>query len=115
MSDYFGNLLLTLDAVFPVDTRTSLERPGLSPQPKSMGDAQRGTLRAGITELASRPADSITLSNGQLVLIELVHVDDGIWSAKDRERDFAGGWGGTREEAISDLRSILEDRLVDPI
>jgi hypothetical protein len=89
---------------------------GLSPplQP-SMGDAGNETASASITDSASRPAESLTLSDGSVVALELYQWGDGMWSAADANKPGNGGWGHTREGAIEDLRGMLESELPEPV
>ena len=92
--NHFANMLSILDSVFPLDTRTSLERPGLSPQPNvCMGDDECGTLAAGTTDSASRPAESITLESGRVVTLELIEWGGEMWSAADSADAARAGWG----------------------
>ncbi len=109
--NHFANMLSMLDSVFPLDTRASLERPGLSTSTNTcMGDDECGTLAAGTTDSASRPAESITLSNGRVVTLEIVGWGPSglMWSAADANDPSRAGWGESPSLAIDDLRSLLE-------
>jgi hypothetical protein len=82
-------------------------------------DAFFGTLDLPAIE-AAQPEDSplahperttLTLSNGDVIDVDLYQISVDCWNAKNANHDRQCGWDTTREKALKDLLQLCEDDL----
>lgn len=88
----FRSTLLALDAIFP------------------MADHEPAIKDA---ELADQERTTLTLSNGDLIDVDVFQISHDCWTAKDANHDDRCGVDDTREAALEDLLQICEDDLED--
>lgn len=89
-ADYFDMMLGTLDAVFPLDTRESLERPSLH------------------LRVPEQDQEAVKLSDGTSLEMEIFQIGEGDWIAIDATHGTRRGFGTTRQDCIDSLVEIGE-------